>query len=1226
MCIPVVMFAQQNGVTVDKLVVNAGTVTFNVRWDKAAMPKQVWSDTVWVWVDYNKNGVMERLPLVTSGATLTNTSPGGKVVTAPGNDSGVWVVGNAREAGAFSATVKLPTTIVALAGVCAYVSNYPPVGNYTSATKVSFTGTPEYNITIKEDIGGALESQKSASPYTVPAGYTVQSFTDKTGAPGTIKSIMPATYTLSGANVCAGETAALMLSGSQNGWRYQLRKNNTPVGAIIDGTGSALSFPDVPGNYNYSVWTVDNPTVLAQRAMQVSNTHTVTVQALPDTPVLTTSGMVCRDGVLVAGVTSPVSGATYMWTASSGTSNGSSYTFNTSIAGAKTATVYSQVTAGGVTCKSANSGRVTVLVQGLPATPAIEVSTSTVCQHADLTFKVITPTSGATYMWTGSAGTYSGSSYTFNTSTVGARTATVYVLETLSGLTCKSANARTATANVRALPSTPEISVSASTVCQHAALTFRVTSPVPGATYTWIGSTGTSNGSSYTFKTSNAGAKTATVYSQVTLVGLTCQSANATTATAVVVARPSDPLIVRSASTVCQGTNIVFTASGTVGSSFTWSGNPAGTPSGAGNCSYTVSGAATGTKSVTAFASLTSSGTTCQSANAATVTAVVAARPSDPTIVRSAATVCQNTNIVFTASGTSGSSFTWSGNPTGTASGTGSCSYTVSGAATGTKSVTAYARLTSSGTTCQSANAATVTAVVAVRPSSPIIVRSAATVCQGTNIVFTASGMSGSSFTWSGTPTGTASGTGSCSYTVSGTATGTKSVTAYARLTSSGTTCQSANATTVTAVMTARPSDPTIARSAATVCQNTNIIFTATGTSGSTFVWSGTGTASGTGNCSYTVSGAELGAKTVSVYARAVSNGVTCSSSYSMLSSAVVIPYPTITVQPQSVHICYNGGFALPVKGYNATAYRWMKNGSSPYNSVNITSTSFTANISSSSVTSSTTYSLVAANGACSTTSANAVVSLTTAPDATVNFTAFDPCETAAFGTVWYLTDRRESDNVQTYKVKMMTDNRIWMIQDMKFGNLCNRTSFSGSATDRQGYVSDIFVNHYGYCTNKTTRKDVSAARGYLYDWPAAMNAAGAYYGGTGIMGCRLAESGTGRILPTLNINYPASCQGICPVGWHVPTKEEWEVTFNNKDTGYTVTEMLTVFQGAVPSEYVEHDGDMVNVRFRYWTSSPDEDDKNDALSARSNDTSILQSDNAAQRRSGLAVRCVRNY
>jgi uncharacterized protein (TIGR02145 family) len=186
MCVPVILVAQ-NGVTVSNLAVNSGTVTFNMSWNKATMPAELWSDTVWVFVDYNNAGKMERLPLL-SGATLTATSPGGKVIEETDNNKGVWVAGNARDAGAFSATVKLLTAVKDVGGACVYGSNYPPVGKYISATEISFTGTPMYNIVLK-DSGGDTDMRVSGSPFSVPDGFTVQSFTDKTSATGIIKCI-----------------------------------------------------------------------------------------------------------------------------------------------------------------------------------------------------------------------------------------------------------------------------------------------------------------------------------------------------------------------------------------------------------------------------------------------------------------------------------------------------------------------------------------------------------------------------------------------------------------------------------------------------------------------------------------------------------------------------------------------------------------------------------------------------------------------------------------------------------------------------------------------------------------------------------------------------------------------------------------------------------------------------------------------------------------------------
>jgi hypothetical protein len=232
----------QNGVTVSNLVVNAGTVTFNVSWDKNAMPVALWSDTVWVFVDYNDAGVMKRLPLL-PGATLTATTPGGKVIEETDNNKGVWVAGNARTTSSFSATVKLLTATATAAGACAYASNYPPVAEYIAVQTIKFSGTPPYEIVLKDSKSGTI-TRESGSPFSVPAGYVAQSFTDKTGAPGKIKCLVPATFTLtaSASGFCTGGAGiTFALSGTENGLNYQLLRDATPV-RTLPGTGSAATF------------------------------------------------------------------------------------------------------------------------------------------------------------------------------------------------------------------------------------------------------------------------------------------------------------------------------------------------------------------------------------------------------------------------------------------------------------------------------------------------------------------------------------------------------------------------------------------------------------------------------------------------------------------------------------------------------------------------------------------------------------------------------------------------------------------------------------------------------------------------------------------------------------------------------------------------------------------------------------------------------------------------
>jgi hypothetical protein len=172
-----VVLAAQNGVTVSNLNVDAGAVTLNVSWDKADAPE----GKAWVFVDYNNNGVMERLQV--TGAAVS----AGEFEKLPGNNDGVWVI-NSSDADNFTSTVTLYYTSPTRAGgVCAYASTYPPVGQYESATAVIFTGTAPYSLVFNE--GGGITTWQCA--YTIPAGKTLKSFTDKTGAPGTFKCKTP---------------------------------------------------------------------------------------------------------------------------------------------------------------------------------------------------------------------------------------------------------------------------------------------------------------------------------------------------------------------------------------------------------------------------------------------------------------------------------------------------------------------------------------------------------------------------------------------------------------------------------------------------------------------------------------------------------------------------------------------------------------------------------------------------------------------------------------------------------------------------------------------------------------------------------------------------------------------------------------------------------------------------------------------------------------------------
>jgi uncharacterized protein (TIGR02145 family) len=245
-----------------------------------------------------------------------------------------------------------------------------------------------------------------------------------------------------------------------------------------------------------------------------------------------------------------------------------------------------------------------------------------------------------------------------------------------------------------------------------------------------------------------------------------------------------------------------------------------------------------------------------------------------------------------------------------------------------------------------------------------------------------------------------------------------------------------------------------------------------------------------------------------------------------------------------------------------------------------------------------------------------------TAPNATVTFAAFKPCMDASLSTTWYLTDTRAGGNSNTYKVRMMHDGHIWMVQDMKFGNCSNAanpTFLASSASDKQ---NEVWTNYYGDCT-ATTITSTGNGRGYLYDWAAAMNKANAYYGFTSAVGCFGRTPGTSGTAP-------GACQGICPEGWHLPTSTA-EGEFQALDDAigncvstyglcWNASSMWEGVYGGVCNEI----GELTVNSANYWGSS--DRDNSTVYYLYLSDTYSYPSNGAGNKARGRSVRCVRNY
>jgi hypothetical protein len=241
--------------------------------------------------------------------------------------------------------------------------------------------------------------ESGGNNYYVPQGYTVQSFTDKTGAPGITKCMTPTTQALaaSAPGFCVDSSGVrLSLLGTQSGVKYQLYRGDVAIGTVLPGSGSAATFS---GTYTAGSYTARSVKAGAFCEVAMNGTALVSAVPVPVTPKITASASTaCQNTDVTFNVNSPVAGATYTWSGNpagvAGGTGNATYTVNAS-ADVKLASVYSRVTSGSITCQSANAATMTVSVV-TPAAPTVVQATFCFGFPGQL---VATASSGVNIVW-----------------------------------------------------------------------------------------------------------------------------------------------------------------------------------------------------------------------------------------------------------------------------------------------------------------------------------------------------------------------------------------------------------------------------------------------------------------------------------------------------------------------------------------------------------------------------------------------------------------------------------------------------------------------------------------------------------------------------------------------------------------------------------------------------------------------------------------------------------
>ena len=176
-----------------------------------------------------------------------------------------------------------------------------------------------------------------------------------------------------------------------------------------------------------------------------------------------------------------------------------------------------------------------------------------------------------------------------------------------------------------------------------------------------------------------------------------------------------------------------------------------------------------------------------------------------------------------------------------------------------------------------------------------------------------------------------------------------------------------------------------------------------------------------------------------------------------------------------------------------------------------------------------------------------------------------------SYGTI---TDSRDNKVYKTVKIGDQT----WMAENLNYADSMNTPSL----LERNWCYDNVAAN----C-------DVV---GRLYTWAAAIDSVALYDGGNGV------DCGYGK-----TCTLPTNLQGICPKGWHLPTKKEWKTLLETLGSTSIKGSKLKAFMGgwyrrnarigtdevgfsALPAGYYNEGFYYVGLYADFWSSTEDLD------------------------------------
>ncbi len=753
-----------------------------------------------------------------------------------------------------------------------------------------------------------------------------------------------------GSGICAGGTVNFSATGLNIGTSptYQWYLNGSPVGTNSS-TYSNSSLTN--GNTVYCVVTSNAPCVTGQQA--TSNTITINVVSPVTTAVsISASATTVCLGTNVVFTATPTNGGAspgYQWYLNGSPIGVGGSTFNSSVLNGDVISCVMTSSVNCVTTPTASSNSISMTVNPVVST-AVGITSSagsTICSGTSVTFTA-TPTNGGTpvYQWYVNSTPVGSNSATYVTSAL--NNGEIVTCHMTSSLSCPNpstaiSNGITMTVNNSAAPTASISSNQGSSICGGTNVTFTasVTNGGSSPIYQWSlnGSPVGTNSSTYSNSTlANGDFVNCVITSNSPCVNGVTASSNTITMSVTTPVTPTVS-ISSSATTICAGTNITFTATST---------NAGGTPV----YQWKVNGINSGTNSSAYSSSILNNGdvVTCEltsslgcvttnsaSSNSIAVTVNPVSATSVSILSSAGSTICSGTSVTFTATPTNGGTPVYQWQLNGGNVGTNSNTYVTSTLNNGdVVSCQMTSSLACATPAIALSNNITMTVNNSAAPTASISSNQGSSICSATSVTFTATVTNGGSspaYQWylNSNPVGTNSST-----YVNGSLSDNDVVSCSVTSNSpcvNGTTAASNQITmTVTPSVTASVS---INASATTICSGTSVTFTATPMNGGTpvYQWQVNGSNAGTNSSTFTTSALTNGQTVTCLMSSSLacatptiapSNGIT------MTVNSSATPTISITSNPTAATICSgtNVTFTASItNGGSSPVYQWKLNG-----------------------------------------------------------------------------------------------------------------------------------------------------------------------------------------------------------------------------------------------------------------------------------------------------------